>query len=266
MLKDILGQEKLTQKFITAWKQDRLAHGYILSGPDGIGKTPYAIELVKAFLCPNFGQRKDSSGKIIYDACEKCPSCRKVVHANHEDILMVEPTGAGNFIRKKDINGIIDELKYRARSGERRFIIIREADRMNAESANHFLKTLEEPPANVTFLLLTARISSILETIISRCQIVRMHRAPAEEIEQFLISRDVEPQKAKLYALLADGCPGRAINMEGSGMFKRRNLVLERFVQLNSENDAFVASDMINANKAGSSAATRENHYVDFAT
>jgi len=50
MLKDILGQEKLTRNFVTAWKQDRLAQGYILSGPDGIGKTPYAIELAKAIL------------------------------------------------------------------------------------------------------------------------------------------------------------------------------------------------------------------------
>ena len=128
MLADVLGQEKIARNFLTAWKQDRLAQAYILSGPDGIGKTPLAIELAKTFLCREGGD----------DACEACPSCRKAAHGNHEDIEIMEPATKGRVISRDAVHALIETLNFRARSGEHRFVIIREADRMRDEAANHF--------------------------------------------------------------------------------------------------------------------------------
>jgi len=253
MLADVLGQEKLARNFLTAWKQDRFAQAYILSGPDGIGKTPFAIELAKTFLCREGGD----------DACEACPSCRKVAHGNHEDVEILEPSGAGFMIHWEEVQELIEKLRLKARSGEHRFVIIREADRMREETANHFLKTLEEPPTDVTFFLLTARLPALLETIVSRCQIVRMHRAPPGDVEGFLRRRGYAAEKAALYASLCDGCPGRALAMEESGVFERRGRALQRLLALNRDNAEIAASRMLAENKGQTATETRRNHYDD---
>ena len=253
MLTDVLGQEPLAENFLNAWKQDRLAQAYILAGPDGIGKTPFAAELAKTFLCRAGGT----------DACERCPSCRKANHGNHEDIEILEPTGAGYVIRWDDVEEMIAKLRFKARSGEHRFVIIGEADRMRDETANHFLKTLEEPPTDVTFFLLTARLPALLETIVSRCQIVRMRRAAPHQIERFLLDRGYPPEKAKLYASLCDGCTGRAVNMEEAGVFERRQQVLQRLIALHQNGQEAVLIEMLAANKGKTRTETRENHETD---
>ena len=250
MLADVLGQAEVAKRFINAWRKNRLAQAYILHGSDGIGKTPFAIELAKTFLCEKHGD----------DACEQCPSCRKVQHSNHEDIEILEPTGAGKIITFESVNELIEKLKFKTRSGEHRYVIIREAERVRPETANHFLKTLEEPPTEVTFFLLTARLPALLETIVSRCQIVRMHRTPADEIERFLIRRKVEQDKARLYSRLADGCPGRAVNMDDGGIFERRMQVLAWLRELDQIGDIVVAAEVLEANKGRTLADTRDAH------
>ena len=253
MLADIIGQDVIADKLRSAWKQQRLAQAYILSGPDGIGKTPFALELAKTFLCREHGD----------DACGRCPSCRKVAHGNHEDIEVLEPAGAGRVIKRDSVHDLIEALRFKARSGEHRFVIIREADRMREEASNHFLKVLEEPPTDVTFFLLTARLPFLLETIVSRCQVVRMHRAAPGRIERFLVDRGCEPEQARLYASLCDGCPGRAIDMQEGGLFERREQILKRLLVVDRENAAVVAAEMLAANKGKTLAATRANHYAD---
>ena len=253
MLADVLGQAEVAEKFLNARKKDKLAQAYILAGPDGIGKTPFAIELAKTLLC----QKKAN------DACELCPSCRKVQHGNHEDIEILEPAGAGNIIAFEMVNELIEKLRFKTRGGEHRFVILREADRMREETANHFLKTLEEPPTDVTFFLLTARLPALLETIVSRCQIVRMHRAAAGEIERFLVKRGIDADRARLYARLADGCTGRAVSMEESGVFDRRRRVLKWVSELDRDTDLIVAGEMLEENRGKTPADTRDGHYAD---
>jgi len=253
MLADILGQSEIAARFLRAWRQQRLAQAYILNGPDGIGKAPFAVELVKTFLCREQGD----------DACESCPSCRKIKHGNQEDLEILEPTGPGNVIHKDQIDELMNKLRFRARSGEHRFVIIREADRMAEASANHFLKTLEEPPTRVTFFLLTSHISYLLPTIISRCQVVRMHRATADEIERFLVERGSDEAEAKLYATLSNGCPGRAVAMKEFGMFERRERILARITGLNAGNEMVASADMLNENKGQNLAASRAAHVAD---
>ncbi|NQT18771.1 MAG: hypothetical protein HQ592_03635 [Planctomycetes bacterium] len=254
MLADILGQDQIADKFRNAWKQQRLAQAYILAGPDAIGKTPFALELAKTFLCREHGD----------DACDRCPSCRKVAHGNHQDVEVLEPAGAGRIISNDTVQGLIESLRFKARSGEHRFVIIREADRIPERGANHFLKMLEEPPTDVTFFLLTARMPVLLATIVSRCQIVRMHRAEPEDIQRFLTDRGCEPEKARLCASLCDGCPGRAVNMVQKGeVFERRAQVLKRLLVLDRDNMDVVAAETLAANKEKTLAATRANHYAD---
>jgi len=256
MLADILGQDKLAENFLNAWRRGRLAQAYILSGPDGIGKTPFAAELAKTFLCREHGS----------DACEQCPSCRKANHGNHEDIEILEPETKGRVISRDAVHALIEALRFKARSGEHRFVIIREADRLQEAAANHFLKTLEEPPTDVTFFLLTARLPALVqtaETIVSRCQIVRMHRAASAEIEGFLLDRGFAPEKARLYASLSDGCPGRAANMEEAGVFERRERVLHRLLAVDRDNAIMAATEMLAANKGKTTTQTRENHCAD---
>jgi len=256
MLTDVLGQSDVARKFLNARRQGRLAQAYILSGPDGIGKMPFAMELAKTFLCQEKGD----------DACEHCPSCRKVQHGNHEDIEILEPFGPGQVIRMRDdIDPLIERLNYKTRSGEHRYVILREADRMREEAQNHFLKTLEEPPTDVTFFLLTARMPALLETIISRCQIVRMHRAAPHEIEQFLVKRGMDPDRARLYSRLADGCPGRAVRMDEEGIFDRRQRVLTWLADLDKIGAVMLANAVIDENRSRTLMEARSKYSLDLA-
>ena len=258
MIADVLGQAEVAKKLINAWRKNRLAQAYILHGPDGIGKTPFAIELAKTFLC-----LKGGTEHALADACDQCPSCRKVQHSNHEDIEVLEPSGPGRVVTFENVNALIEKLKFKTRSGEHRYVIIEEADRVRPETANHFLKTLEEPPTDVTFFLLTARLPALLETIVSRCQVVRMHRTPPAEIERFLLARGAEPEKARLYSRLADGCPGRAANMDGAGTFERRTRLLDWLHELDQTGDIVVASEVLEANRARTLMDTRDNHIAN---
>lgn len=253
MLSDILGQEEVAKRLLTAFRQGRLAHAYILSGPDGVGKMPFAVELAKTLLCAH----RDEPG--FADACEQCPSCRKVRHGNHEDLIIVEPAGKADIIKFEMTNELIEVLRLKARSGEHRFVIIHGADKMHESTANHFLKTLEEPPTDVTFLLLTSRLPALLPTIVSRCQVVRMRRTPADRIAAFLQARGYEAPKARLYAALADGCPGKAIAMDESGAFERLERLLRRIEELSPENDVELASATLADNKGATLTATRDS-------
>ena len=149
----------------------KMSSSFIFHGPKGCGKKHLALEIAKTMLC--------SSEKA---PCGTCDECRKVDEMNHVNIILVHPhidpedkknKSKGMTISIDDVREkIIDQMVFTPGEKGKRFIIIDQAHRLNKESANALLKSLEEPPANTVFFLLTHNLHSFLPTIISRCQVV----------------------------------------------------------------------------------------------
>ncbi|MEN6373820.1 MAG: DNA polymerase III subunit delta' [Smithella sp.] len=202
---DIYGHERQTAIIKKAIVQKRVGHAYLFSGINAIGKRTMAGEFAKALNC----EQTD----ILYDACEKCSSCRKVQHASHADIIFIE--AEGQFIRINAIREIQERMKFKPLEGGWRVVIIDDADKMNDHAANALLKTLEEPSASNILILVSSRPYSMPATIISRCRHMRFNPLPTAAVSRFLIEqKGMDPQKACLLAGLSGGSIGKALELD----------------------------------------------------
>lgn len=163
---EILGHERVVDLLLRSLRSGKTGHAYIFEGPSGCGRRKSALALVQALFCGAGGD----------DACGVCPSCRKVASGNHPDIHVVEPLPDKRDISISQLRDVQRDLAMRPYEAPRSACIIEPADRMNTNSANSFLKTLEEPPGNAIIILITENADMLLPTIRSRCQLV--HFAP----------------------------------------------------------------------------------------
>jgi len=191
VLRDLIGQEHASGLLTAIINQGQPSHAYLFFGPRGSGKFDAALRFAATLCCESGG-------------CGACPTCEKAARAVHPDIDIIEPVGA--FITVDQVREINRNLNLRPHESQARVFIIRGADRFNAESANAFLKSLEEPPSFVCFLLLADRLDAVLPTIVSRCQTVRFGAVPAADIEAFLlVNFSVSQVVAQAYARVSRG-------------------------------------------------------------
>lgn len=183
-----------------AAKKGKLAHAYIISGEEGMGKKTFAAYMAAAFLC---------QGGIENGPCMQCPSCVKVDTHNHPDVIWVEhekPTVLSvDEIRQQ----IIDTVDIAPYYGPYKIYIIKDANLLNNSGQNALLKTLEEPPVYALFLLLTDNADAFLDTIKSRCIKLEMDFISKAIIEKVL-EEEAEPNIAQENAALCRGNLGLA--------------------------------------------------------
>ena len=181
--------------------------GYLFIGPDGIGKAGVAVEFAAALRCAK------PVGNWSCGACNECVRTARGVHPSVRQFA--KPADATAFPVEL-VRDIVDEAsKKRLEPGQRTFIVA-DADRFNDSSANAFLKTLEEPPADLIFILLAENLAQVLPTILSRCQAVRF--SPLSDALVTEIARDweglpVNPESRALLVRAAQGSPGRLRRM-----------------------------------------------------
>lgn len=147
------------------------AHAYLFAGPRGVGKTEAALAFAAALLCPEHG-------------CDCCEACRRARAGVHLDLDILAPEGS--FIRVDEIREIRKDAAHRPFEAAVRVYLILEADTMNDVAANAFLRTLEEPPSHVRFILVTSNPERLLPTIVSRCQRVPFSLIPVEPLAAHL--------------------------------------------------------------------------------
>jgi DNA polymerase-3 subunit delta' len=146
-------------------ERGRLAHGYLFTGHSLEELEVLARTLAKTLNC----QRPVQRGAASVDCCDRCPACQKIEHGNHADVHWVRPESKTRIIRIEQIRDLIQEINLKPTEAEYKVAVIVAADRLKTEAANAFLKTLEEPPANSIFVLLTTEPQRLLDTIRSRC-------------------------------------------------------------------------------------------------
>ena len=204
---DVSGQEHITTTLRNELKENRLNHAYLFTGSRGTGKTTCAKILAKAANCLNL---QDGN------PCGECEICRGIDDGSIFDI--VEMDAASN--RKiDDIRQIIDEVQFKPASCKYRVYIVDEVHMLTTEAFNALLKTLEEPPKHVIFILATTEVHKLPQTILSRCQRFDFHRIPPRAIADRLLfvaqqeEINLSDSSAMLIAGVADGALRDALSL-----------------------------------------------------
>ena len=227
----IVGQSRPKAILKSAIAAGRIAHAYLFHGEPHIGKRTTALAFAKAALCRQ-GLSDTPSGNleigIPSKSCKGCSSCQAVEAGNHPDIFPVQPDGSQ--IKIGQIRRLREAISYKPLIGSRKWFIMEEADTLNPEAANAFLKTLEEPPDHSILVLITARPHLLLPTIRSRCQGIRFDLPPQAEIIKWLQAhRGMNPEEAKSLAMLSLGRIGIAAEADPASLKSERDRLIEAF-------------------------------------
>ncbi len=241
----VLGQERARAVVARLLRSGRIPQALLFHGPEGVGKGLVARLLARSIVCLEPG----SDG----GACDACSACRKAEHGNHPDFFVVtrlpkkdrrsdaspdpsdEDEGdspsskAGElrpFIVIQQIRELNHHASYAPREAPRRVFLVEPADRMNAESQNALLKTLEEPSGQTVIVLIASRPHVLFPTVRSRCFQVGFGAMRPDELAQALAGRGMELPEARARAALAEGRPGLAMTLDLPGLRSRRDLIL----------------------------------------
>lgn len=164
---EVTGQEVITQTLRNALEFDRLHHAYLFSGARGVGKTTTARILAKALNCHKT-EGKPNLTPCLLDDPTACPSCIEISESRSMDVLEID---AASHTGIDDVRGtIIDSINFNPARDRYKVFIIDEVHQLSKSAFNALLKTLEEPPANVVFVMATTELHKVPETILSRCQ------------------------------------------------------------------------------------------------
>lgn len=195
---EVVGQQPIIQTLKNAIVQNRIAHAYLFCGPRGTGKTSIAKIFAKMLNC------EDESNK----PCGKCTNCKMVQNGSHPDIIEID-AASNNGV--DEVRNLIDKVKYAPMQGKYKVYIIDEVHMMTTGAFNALLKTIEEPPAHVVFILATTEPNKVIPTIISRCQRFDFNKVSQKDIEKRLSivckeeKIEIDSEAISLIAQLADG-------------------------------------------------------------
>lgn len=168
--KDLIGQENIVKALTNAINLNKISHAYLLCGPRGTGKTTTARIIAKSLNC--------AKGPTL-EPCGECPSCKDIANSTPIDVIEID---AASNRKVEDARNILEKIQFVPVNGRYKIYIIDEVHMLTTEAFNTLLKTLEEPPENVIFILATTEPHKVLDTIISRCQRFDFRRITTEDI------------------------------------------------------------------------------------
>jgi DNA polymerase-3 subunit delta' len=225
-----------------AWLQralhtGRLSHAYLITGPRSVGKRTFALEIAQALNClaPNVDDRPDHT----------CQQCRLIQRMVHPDVRLVRRAPERRLISLKppavsgpqrdysdNVQFIQSDAQLKPVMGRSKVYIIVNAEELAEDAGNRLLKTLEEPPSSVIFLLTAIERGAVLPTIASRCHEIRLRPAARAELAEALIATGTDTQRAEQLAALAGGRQGWAVSAaRDSGLFEQQQTYAHQLVE-----------------------------------
>ncbi len=250
-LNEVIGQQQAVTQLAAMARSENIPAALLLTGMEGVGKCFTAFQLAQVVNCRHAAPD---------DACGVCPDCRQIARRVHPDVLLVE--AEKNQIKIDQIRELHHYLGFAPLNGRFKVVIINDAHLLNAVAANALLKTLEEPPDQTLFILVTHRQQLLLPTILSRCISLSFKPLSHDVLRQILASRekDVDVKSMDQAIALGGGSVSRAQYFLDENRLVWCNNFLARICALSAENfeDIFALADEI-----GKDAENVEvSHYV----
>ena len=215
---DLVGQKHVSQTLINAFKKDRVAQAYALTGPRGVGKTTTARIIAKALNCKSLQN---------FDPCNGCSNCKEISDGRNIDVIEID--GASNR-GIEEIRTLREQIKYPPMSSSYKVYIIDEVHMLTTQAFNALLRTLEEPPSHGKFILATTDAHKIPSTIISRCQRFDFRRISNNDIKDRL-SMILDDEK-----IVSDLETLNAISMKADGSMRDALSLLDQVIAYAGEN------------------------------
>lgn len=254
---EVLNQKPIIQTLHNQIKAGQIAHAYLFTGSRGVGKTSVARILAKAVNCKGSGMRGEGS----VDACGECDVCKQIENNNFIDLIEIDAasnTGVDN------VRELIEHVKFAPSVGKFKVFIIDEVHMLSKGAFNALLKTLEEPPKHVVFILATTEINKVPATIISRTQRFDFKALSVSDISNHLtkiVSEEkieLDPQIINLIALAAEGSVRDSLSLLGKILTLGSNATLAEAQQLLGVTDISVCEDLLNLIALGKTAEIPE--------
>ena len=216
----VRGHDAVVRSLSSAYRAGRLGHAYLFVGPAGVGKFTLAKEFAKSLLC-------EAPGDGLA-ACDRCPSCILNDAGTHPDVITAGRPEDVVELPIATIRELCDKLALKPARGTRRVAILDDADELNDAAANAFLKTLEEPPpGSVLVLICAGETDSQLETILSRCQVVRFAPLKPDAVAAVLADAGVgDTARRDKLVRMAEGSPGQAMALDDDELWQFRETML----------------------------------------
>jgi len=205
---------------------DKLRHAYLFVGPQGVGRRTLALRFAQAVNCT----QSPGSGEF----CDTCRDCRQIQSMTYPDLSILEPLEGHKDILIDQVRALQHTLALASYAASYRIALLLDFQRATTQAANALLKTLEEPPERVILLLTADTLESLLPTIVSRCEVIRLRPSSLESAQTFLQSeRGLTAEKADLIAHLSGGRIGAALQMaEDPSELERRREHMVTFLSL----------------------------------
>ena len=291
--KDIIGQDELKQHFLQEVNEDRISHAQLFLGNPGFGGLPLALSFVQYLFCQN---------KTPQDSCGTCPSCRKIQELQHPDVHFsfpvvqamdkrsdaflpewrkmikenayfnlnqwssyIDEKGRKPIIGTEESGEIIKKLSLKSYEGGYKVMVIWMAEEMNTTCSNKLLKILEEPPKNTLFILLAESQDAMLQTILSRTQIVKIPRLSIDELSKHLaVNNPVTSSDAISIAAQAEGNFIEALDLIGTHEEKDQNR--ELFIKMMRVSYKKSVIDMLDwSNEVAALGKEKQKTYLKYA-
>lgn len=200
----VIGHKKIIQFLQKSIEGGKISHAYLFYGPENLGKKSMAKYFTQTLMC-------QADAKNIKKPCGCCQNCQQFIKNIHPDVIWVRREADKKNISIDQIRDLKEKISLSGFTNGYKVVIIVNAEEMNKDAANSFLKILEEPPQKSVIILLANKLSSIPETILSRCQVIKFAPVKRTEIakaikEEYKISQS----QADEIASMAVGLPGRA--------------------------------------------------------
>ncbi len=245
---DVVGEEHITEILKNELSSNKIFHAYLFTGPRGTGKTSCAKILAKAVNCHKF-----QNG----DACCECESCKAIENGDVLDVVEIDAASNNGVENIRDLK---EQVTYTPTQSKYRVYIIDEVHMLSIGAFNALLKTLEEPPAHIIFILATTEVHKLPATILSRCQRFDFHRISSEKIAdriEYIAEKEgfkIDRNAAEMIAALSDGGMRDALSTLDLCLARAEHITEQVCLQVCSlagSNYCLELADMINSRDVG---------------
>ena len=221
----IRGHDRVVAELRQSLQQGRFPHALLFVGPEGVGKRTFAKKLAKSLLC-------EARSAADLDPCEVCSGCVQVEAGTHPDFIEFARPEDKHELPIRVIRDLCNQFALKPARGLRKVAILDDADDLNDEAANAFLKTLEEPPPGAVLILIGTSADVQLQTIVSRCQVVRFDALTEGDIAALLQEQGVveDAATASKLAALGDGSVQRALGLSDIELGRFRRTIIDELV------------------------------------